>query len=224
MTAATESQLRQLREGDRLTYHGVLWRVDDYSTYADDHGYETEEWLLKSQTGKEYYLMREIDPNGVERKVQWYLAEEVRSPSIFDPESSRDVTLQLREDVRSGREPYPQLRMYNRTYKFESQTAGDYESDGETRDRITWDYWDEAHLWNLALEAWSNGTLNVYSTRTVQPPDFTHIQTGQQDFAPIDSRFSISSSSGSRPSTDTWQFVAAWTLVIIGILFIFAGI
>lgn len=224
MTAATESQLRQLRDGDRLTYHGVLWRVDDYSTYADDEGYETEEWLLKSQTGKEYYLMREIDSDGAEREVQWYLAEEVRSPSIFDPESSQDVTLDLREAVRSRREPYPQLRMYNRTYKFESETEGDYESDGETRARITWDYWDEAHLWNLALEVWSDGKMNVYSTRTVQPRDFTSVQIGQSDFAPINSSFSVSSARSNTISPRTWQFIAAWTLVIIGVIFIFAGI
>lgn len=224
MTAATEPQLRQLREGDRLTYHGVPWRVDDYSTYADtDDGYETEEWLLKSRTGKEYYLMREINPEGANQRVQWYLAEEVRSPSIFDPESAQDVTLQLREDVQSGRRPYPQLRMYNRTYKFESETEGNYESEDETCDRITWDYWDEAHLWNLALEAWSDGTLKVYSTRTVQPQDFTNVQIGQADFAPIDSKPTLYKSQQTT-SSQTWQFVAAWILVFVGIIFIFAGI
>ncbi|HEY9618075.1 MAG TPA: DUF4178 domain-containing protein [Microcoleaceae cyanobacterium] len=239
MATSTEYELRQLRDGDRLTYHGVLWRVVDYSTYGDDKGYETDEWLLKSQTGKEYYLMRETDPTNADRSVQWYLAEQVRSPSIYDPESSRDVTMQLREDVRSGREPYAQLQMYNRLYKFESQTEGNYRSDGETDDRITWDYWDEAHLWNLALEAWPDGTLNVYSTRTVQPQDFTNVQTGQRDFVPIAPNFSSSSSwdsssssRGSIPSfqrstsssSRIWQFVAAWTLVIVGVLFVFAGI
>ena len=168
----TDSQLRRLRASDRLDYHGVTWRIDDYSTYTDAEGYETEEWLLKSSLGKEYYLMREIDPNQADQ-VTWYLAEEVRQPIIYDGTHGTDVTLDLAEAMRSHQEPYSTLKMYNRTYQFESETAGTYTSEDEQQNRVTWDYWDAAHLWNLALEAWPDGHFIVYSTRTVQPEDFT---------------------------------------------------
>lgn len=82
-TIATQTQLQQLRPGDHLKYHGVQWDVKDYSTYDDPQGYETAEWLLRSQTGKEYYLLREVDPQNSESLVNWYLAEKLAYPSIF---------------------------------------------------------------------------------------------------------------------------------------------
>lgn len=56
-TILTGETLQDLNEGDRITYHGVRWQVCDRSTYQDDKGYTTQEWLLKSTTGKEYYLL-----------------------------------------------------------------------------------------------------------------------------------------------------------------------
>lgn len=221
MPPTTETQLRQLRENDRLKYHGVQWQVRDYSTYTDANGYELEEWLLKSNTGKKYYLLREIDPQNPEALVHWYLAEELRTPSIYDPETSRDLLLTLGNDMRSHRTPYPELRLHNRTYTFESQTEGDYESEGEHRHRITWDYWDAAHLWNLALEAWSDGKLIVYSTREVQPADFTDLHRHGMYAAPsINYIQQPSRSNSSRPL----QIFMAWSVIIIGILMMMAGI
>ncbi|HEY9883530.1 MAG TPA: DUF4178 domain-containing protein, partial [Thermosynechococcaceae cyanobacterium] len=140
MTAGlTETQLRQLREGSRLKYHGVQWEIQDYSTYTDDNRYKTEEWLLRSSSGKEYYLMREIDPQYAETQVHWYLAEELRYPTLVDPQTYRDRLTTIGGDMRSHVSPYPELQLFNRVYTFESQTEGDYESDGKTRHRITWD-------------------------------------------------------------------------------------
>lgn len=218
----TENQLRQLREGDRLKYHGVQWMVKDYSTYTDAQGYETEEWLIKSQTGKEYYLMREVDPNHPDALVHWYIAEELRSPAIYEPNASRDLTTTLGADMRSHKEPYPELRLFNRVYQFESQTEGEYESDGETRTRTTWDYWDATHLWNLALEAWSDKTLVVYSTREVQPADFSDIRPGiglpiAYEQQPIRSR-------SDTHTARSIQIVLAWFITILGFFLMISGI
>lgn len=177
MTATTtEEQLRQLREGDQLQYHGVQWMVKDYSTYTDPKGYETEEWLLKTRTGKEYYLMREVDPHAAGTNVAWYLAEEVKNPSIYEADTAQEVTWNLADEMLAGKDPYPKLQIFNRIYLFESKSEGTYRSEYGLRTRITWDYWDEPHLWNLALETWANGSLNTYSTRPVQPADFTDLQ------------------------------------------------
>lgn len=231
----TERQLRQLREGDRLKYHGVQWHVADYSTYTDTNGYETEEWLLKSQTGKQYYLMREIDPQNPEGLVHWYIAEELRNPILYAGASSRDVTYTVADDMRSHKPPYPELRVFNRTYQFESQTEGNYDDDGRNRTRITWDYWDPPHLWNLALEAWSSGELDVYSTREVQPADFTEItQGGMGNFgnhgsvsAVHGNRFLGSNHSSSYSNADSslnTQRAIALTLTVIGFLLMIFGI
>ena len=70
LSAYNQAQLQQLRPGDRLNYHGVQWQVKNHSTYVDPKGYETTEWLLRSGTGTEYYLLREFDPENPEAVVQ----------------------------------------------------------------------------------------------------------------------------------------------------------
>ncbi len=80
LSVSNEAQLQQLRSGDRLTYRSVQWRVESYSTYEDPNGYETSEWLLRSQKGAEYYLLREFDPKNPQGLVHWYLAEEISNP------------------------------------------------------------------------------------------------------------------------------------------------
>lgn len=218
MTAGITDQLRQLREGSRLKYHGVQWDVRDYSTYTDANSYETEEWLLKSSSNKEYYLLREIDPQNADR-VHWYLAEALHYPTIIDPQTSRDRLTTLGDDMRSHKTPDPELRLFNRTYAFESQTEGDYESNGTTRHRITWDYWDTAHLWNLALEAWSDGTLVVYSTREVQPADFTEIQSSNRAALSPGQSFNTP-----KRKNRSREFAIAWIVTIVGFLLMISGI
>lgn len=218
MSLVTENDLRQLRAGDRLKYHGVLWAVHNFSTFMDVNGYETEEWLIKSQTGKMYYLLREVDPNNPTQLVHWYIAEELRDPAIYEPESSRDLVPSLASRMRSQAAPYPALRLFNRLYSFESQTYGDYHSKDGSELRITWDYWDETHLWNLALEVWSNDQLVVYSTREVQPTDFTDIQKGLM-------RVQVRSDRAKPAITGrTIQFILAWFITVLGFVLMISGI
>lgn len=222
MSYVTDTQLQQLRPGDRLKYYGVRWQVRDYSTFTDPQGYETEEWLLKADTGKAYYLLREYDPANSDQLVRWYIAEELQAPTIVEPGSARDLLPHLADAMWSEQQPYPELRVFNRIYLFESSTQGSYESDDETTNRVTWDYWDATRLWNLALEAWSDRTLEVYSTREVQLADFSEIQTADVDavgFSTSNSQYSVSVT-----NVRTVQLVCAWLITIVGFLFIFIGI
>jgi Domain of unknown function (DUF4178) len=211
-TILTGETLQDLKEGDRITYHGVRWQVCDRSTYEDDKGYTTQEWLLKSTTGKEYYLLQETDPSNPEGVVQWYLAEELTHPTLLNPETQEDVLTRIPERMKLDATPYPTLQLFNRIYQFESQTDGTYNADQETRQRITWDYWDKSHLWNLALEGWDNG---------VQPEEFSEIGTASE------SRFWQSPASVSQPaigSSREIQFMVAWGLVIVGFFLMLAGV
>lgn len=177
-STVTQIKLEQLRPGDRVRYRGVQWRVKDYSTYTDSNGYETTEWLVRSLNDKEYYLLREIDPQNPESLVNWYLAEEVFYPVIVEPDSGANVGGSLWNYMIQENTPYPELQVFNRLYQFESQTKGTYEEGNQSSFRITWDYWDRAHHWNLALEAWPNQELHVYSTQPVEPKDFSQIFKG----------------------------------------------
>jgi hypothetical protein len=132
--------------------------------------------------------------------------------------------------MRSRQNPYPQIQLFNRLYQFESTTEGIYESDGGTQQRITWDYWDEAHLWNLALEAWGNGQLIVYSTREVQPESFSeHRKDGEG--IPRFSRKATETPAYVQPLSQQWdetsrqiQYLLAWGLLIVGFFLMMMGI
>lgn len=230
--AVTEDTLRQLQPGDLIHYHGVQWRVRDISHYRDPYGYETEEWLLKSPLSKEYYLLREVDPENPMAQVNWYIAEQLRNPAIYEPGSSRDLLTSLAHEMRSGKEPYPQLQTLNRIYTFESKTEGTHDSEEGSEYRITWDYWDAAHLWNLALEAWSDSSLSVYSTRKVYPSDFSQLQTQGQVGAYAANR---SAGWGRKSQSSNYlfgmfyvpkeqQFILAFCLLFFGLIFMLSGI
>jgi hypothetical protein len=224
----TSEQLETLREGDRITYYGVRWQVMDYSTYTDPHGYETEEWLLHSTTGKAYYLLKEIDPASTGQR--WYIAEKLPAPKLIDPTTQTDVLTSIVGAMQTKQNPYPQLQLFNRLYQFESTTEGTYESESSTQQRITWDYWDEAHLWNLALEAWSGGKLVVYSTREVQPENFSeHRKDGEG--IPRFSRKVTEIPAYVQPLSQQWgetsrqiQYLLAWGLLIVGFFLMMMGI
>jgi len=198
-------QLQQLRPGDRLKYRGTEMEVTDYSTYDDPQGYKTEEWLLESET-QEYYLLREVDPQNPESVVNWYVAEEIDNPQIFQPDSPENVVPGLWQDMQQQFMLYQELRLLNKNYYFESQTQGTYEGDEGETSRITWDYWDKAHQWNLAIEAWENGELHVYSSKRVYPEAFSDIGKTTR-----------------KPSFPIFQTLGALSLVIIGLLLLIFG-
>ncbi|MBD2663086.1 hypothetical protein B6N60_00631 [Richelia sinica FACHB-800] len=175
-TIVTQDQLQGLRPGDRIRYHSVDWDIEDYSRYQDPEGYETQEWLLKSYGGSEYYLLREFDPNQTPNTVNWYLASELPDVSLFLPNSSVNIVPQLWQDMQSRAEPYPELKLFYKSYYFDSQTQGSYQVEGERKSRLTWDYWNLDHTLNLAIEAFSDGKLNIYSTKIVKPVEFDKLQ------------------------------------------------
>lgn len=211
LSITTQTQLQQLRPGDRVKYYGVQWDIKDYSTYNDPQGYETAEWLMRSQTGKEYYLLREVDPQSPESLVNWYLAEELAYPSIFGSDSTSDLLINLWDNIQGQKTPYPKLQVFNRVYYFESQTQGSYvNNEGETS-RITWDYWDAAHQWNLAIEAWLNRELHIYSAKLVKPEEFSILEKEliTQEYHHVSS------------SSRVLQFLGAGCLIIVGLLMMF---
>ena len=177
-TDSIENQLYNLRPGDRINYGNVTWDIRDYSTYEDGEGYQTDEWLLVSSGGSEYYLLREYEPNEEENSVTWYISNQLQNVQLYLPETKQDVVPTLWQEMQALSEPYPKLKLFYKIYYFESQTQGTYDVDGMQKYRITWDYWDQAHLTNLAIEAYPNHKLEIYSSKVVKAEEFSHIQKG----------------------------------------------
>jgi hypothetical protein len=96
-----------------------------------------------------------------------------------------------------------QLQALSRDYFFESQTQGTYEGKEGDKPRTTWDYWDETHQWNLAIEAWQTGELHIYSANVVKPEEFSEIE-----------KQGIVKSLRSFPF---WEFMGACGLIVLGL-------
>ncbi|BAY25151.1 hypothetical protein NIES2100_49550 [Calothrix sp. NIES-2100] len=175
-TIVTQTQLQELRPGDRVKYHGVDWNIEDYSTYQDPQGYLTDEWLLSSKGGSQYYLLREFDPDKTPVSVTWYLANPLENPRLILPDSQENIVPRLWDEMQSHAEPYPELTLFYKSYYFESQTEGNFQSEGQMKSRITWDYWDQEHQMNLAIEALEYHQIDIYSTKVVRPDEFSDIQ------------------------------------------------
>ena len=213
------SFLPRLRAGDRVTYGGTQWEVEDFSTYDDAKGYEMMEWLLRSNQSS-YYLLREVDPENPETNVNWYLSEEISVNRLSGEYVGDNIKFGLWDSMRESREPYPKLRALGRLYYFESLTEGTYNSVDGKESRTTWDYWDEDHLWNLAIEAWQDRELHIYSTKKVSPEDFAIADKFDrpQKLATADAP-----SRKAQVNDRTWEWVCAWALVIIGFILMTSG-
>ena len=214
----TQAQLQHLRAGDRVTYGGVQWEVADYSSYDDDNGYATEEWLLKTKSARSYYLLREVDPENPSTLVNWYLSEEISGSSVSGDSFSDNIQFTMWRVMREDEQPYPYLRALGREFYFESQTAGKYRSNAGKASRITWDYWDQEHLWNLAIEAWEDGEIHFYSTKKVNPEDFSEVRTDTKKASFTSSRKGLS-----KTELKSLQIILAWALTIGGILLMMFG-
>jgi hypothetical protein len=213
----TQTQLRQLRQGDRVTYADLQWDVFDFSTYTDPQGYETEEWELSANGRTKHYLLRELDSENPESSVNWYFSEEIKIEQVASEHPGDNLKFSLWRSMRDRELPQERLRALGRDYFFESGTAGNYAGveTGKTS-RTTWDYWDTDHLWNLAIEAWEDGGLYVYSTRKVDPSDFSEIENNAkaQNFA---TTFTKTFPERKPQKDKTWQWVTAWSMTIAGI-------
>ena len=215
--------LPRLRTGDRVAYGGKQWTVEDFSTYDDANGYEMMEWLLHSHSSN-YYLLREVDPDvdpdSLETNVNWYISEEISVNRIAGDHVGDDIRFGLWDAMHNQQQPYPKLRAMGRLYYFESKTEGTYKSENNRESRTTWDYWDEEHLWNLAIEAWQDRELHVYSTKKVNPDDF---EMTEKSATPQSLTASSPNYTKKSEPDRTWQWVCAWGLVIAGFILMMSG-
>lgn len=177
VTCLKAMQLEKLAEGDKIKYHGLIWDVLDYSNYDDEKGYKIEEWLVSWGEGIENYLLKEVDPENPATAVNWYLSEEIKDPKLFSAELEPLELTELWTKMQGQEMPYADLKLFGKSYFFESRTTGLYNQveDDSKMQRITWDYWDLDHQFNLAIEAWSNGKIQVYSTRVVNPAEIVPV-------------------------------------------------
>jgi hypothetical protein len=165
-------KLEELRRGGRVEYQNVQWEIKSYGTYQDPQGYQTQEWLLLSPTNQKRYLQKEYNPAIPKNPIHWYFSEEIDRPQVLVPTNNTNIIPSVWQQMQDAKTPQPELKALNGSYLFDFQTKGTYTDQDGTLPRITWDYWDKAHKWNLELEAFPEKELHVYSAQEVNPGAF----------------------------------------------------
>ncbi|BAY23312.1 filamentous hemagglutinin outer membrane protein [Calothrix sp. NIES-2100] len=179
-SVAHKTQLEELHPGDHVKYEGVEWRVQAYGTYKDPQGYQTQEWLLSSSDNQKRYLQKEYNPEIPKDPIHWYFSEEIVEAQVLEPGNSNNLIPSVWRDMQDKKTPQHELNALNRTYLFDFQTSGTYSDQDGTLPRITWDYWDKDHKWNLELEAFPEQELHVYSAQEVNPEIFSILASSQK--------------------------------------------
>lgn len=154
--------------GQVLAIEGHRWTVKERATYAAASGYHVTEWECERSDHLETaYLLREESPD-----VHWYFTHPVPLSAVSfsgdRPAEHALPTLPTPPDV---------LIYRGRVHGFEAATEGEYEEDGETTRKVTWDYWDATHADNLAVERWPDGTVECYHGRPVDPNAITVVSS-----------------------------------------------
>lgn len=163
------------RTGQALVIDHAEWTIVGHATYRTE-GYHADEWECR-KGGTTGYLLKERERDG----VRWFFTI---------PAALSAVTLPGGEslDRWRGREPQggPPATLVFRggAYRYETSTEGLYEEQpgraaergrsGAERGRsgvgkTTWEYWDGAHVYNLAIEQWPDGRLEAYHGAYVDP-------------------------------------------------------
>ncbi|MBR8837673.1 MAG: DUF4178 domain-containing protein [Stigonema ocellatum SAG 48.90 = DSM 106950] len=179
-SVAHKTQLEELCPGDHVKYQGVEWGVQAYGTYKDPQGYQTQEWLLSSPDNQKRYLQKEYNPEIPKDPIHWYFSEEIVEAQVLEPGNSNNLIPSVWRDMQDKKTPQHELNALNRTYLFDFQTSGTYSDKDGTLPRITWDYWDKDHKWNLELEAFPDQELHVYSAQEVNPEIFSILASSQK--------------------------------------------
>jgi hypothetical protein len=151
--------------GQTLRFDGVDWEVTDHSSYWDAGGYRVTEWCCES-ADTEAYLLKEVKEG---EPTRWFFTRSIPAAAVTGPGGDA-VTKRP-----SGAETPPATLTYDgESYRYAETTDGTYEEEpGQRTGKATWEYWDAAHLRNLAVEVWPDGRIDCYRGTYIEPGQVT---------------------------------------------------
>jgi hypothetical protein len=159
------------RVGQTLRADGMVWEVTDHSSYWNDAGFRVTEWCCETED-TEAYLLKEVKEG---EAVRWFFTRKI---------SAETVTVAAGEPLPKWFEknksatPPGTLTREGRAYTYAETDAGTYEDEpGQRVGKTTWEYWDEPHARNLAVEIWEDGRLDCYHGAYVDPGQVTIVGT-----------------------------------------------
>lgn len=167
-------KIEDMRTGDWVRWDSKDWQVTDRDTFRESADYSETQWELEPETGATHYLVRsrENKPGGVEevwvctRQTGVGTVQYQVKPGVWRSFREKDSLAEAPPVVKSGSIEFAL------DGKSEARAEDD---DGNTVDKLTWDYYDPDRQKNLAIEIWKEPDADYYEAydgRVVRPSDF----------------------------------------------------
>jgi hypothetical protein len=170
---ASPTRLSRLGESDprtglSLLFDGQEWQVTEQATYSTEEGYRVHEWCCEAGDTTAYLLKEQDTDQGT---VRWFFTREIDAEAVA-VDSGEALGKWLARNAEGN--PPQALTSGGGTYHYADTTEGMHENDSGKRVRkVTWDYWDAAHVKNLAIERWPDGSFDSYLGAYIEPGDVT---------------------------------------------------
>lgn len=169
--------LEELRKGDWVSWDSRDWEVTDRDTYRESSDYLETQWELQPQSGPPNYLVRSQEKKAAGTEEVWVCTKLVPVSGVKLLTPSGELRA-FREKDSLAQAP-AKVRFRDAEFSLDGQTSGRAEDDdGNTVDKLTWDYYDPGRTRNLAIEVWREPDADYYEAydgRVVRPSDFTRI-------------------------------------------------
>lgn len=170
-------KLEDMREGDWVRWESRDWEVTERSTYRESSDYFETQWELQPEAGTTHYLVRsqEKKPDGVEEV--WVCTRQTAIGGVqVEAKSGGWRGLKGKDSMAAAP---AKVKFSGLEFSLDGQTEGRAEDDeGDTVDKLTWDYYDPTRSRNLAIEVWQEPDADYYEAydgKVVRPSDFTPI-------------------------------------------------
>ena len=207
--------LEDLQKGDCVRYQQTDWFVAERDVCKESENYQETQWTLTARNRRTFYLIRSEEKKDNAIETVWVLTQQILLASVNYPLSQDNWTALLEDDFVSS--PPPTLKLGQTIMNFDGETSGLAEDDeGQTVTKVTWDYYDDRKIKNLAIEIWKESDRDypeAYEGTVVRASDFEVLSA--------EARKAVL-----RKVKPVGQGIlsALWTLFFIGLFLFMAGV
>lgn len=170
-------KLEDLRAGDWLRWDSRDWEVTDRDTYRESSDYFETQWELQPTSGPTHYLVRSQEKKADGTEEVWVCTKQTAINGVqVEAKSGGWRSLKGKDSLDAAP---TKVKFSGMEFTLDGQTEGRAEDDeGNTVDKLTWDYYDPGRTRNLAIEVWKEPDADYYEAydgRVVRPSDLTPI-------------------------------------------------
>ncbi|MBI4351231.1 MAG: DUF4178 domain-containing protein [Elusimicrobia bacterium] len=168
-------KLEDLRVGDWVRWDSRDWEVTDRDNYRESSDYLETQWELQTGSGPAHYLVLSREKKAAGTEEVWVCTRRTAIGGVQLPAKSGGWRgFKGKDSMEAAPE---KVRFDGLEFSLDGRTEGRAEDDeGDTVDKLTWDYYDPTRSRNLAIEVWKEPDADYYEAydgRVLRPSDVT---------------------------------------------------